>query len=68
VPTIKLDNVSFDIDKLSPDARAQLEMLLAAEQRIRELQRDLAITQTARNTYAQAVKTFLQNENGFSAG
>lgn len=68
MPIIKIDDVSYDLDKLSPDARAQVEMLLAAEQRIRELQRDLVITQTARNAYVQAAKALLQNENGFSAG
>jgi hypothetical protein len=68
MPIIKLDDVSYDLDKLSPDARAQVEMLLAAEQRIKELQRDLAITQTARNAYVQAAKALLQNEKGFSAG
>ena len=68
MPIIKIDDTSYDLDKLSPDARAQVEMLVAAEQRIRELQRDLVITQTARNAYVQAAKALLQNENGFSAG
>ena len=68
MPIIKIDDTSYDLDKLSPDARAQVEMLLAAEQRIKELQRDLAITQTARNAYVQAAKALLQNEKGFSAG
>jgi hypothetical protein len=68
MPIITIDDVSYDLDKLSPDARAQVEMLLAAEQRALELQRDLAITQTARNAYVQAAKALLQNEKGFSAG
>jgi hypothetical protein len=65
---ITIDDVSYDLDKLSPDARAQVEMLLATDARIKELQRDLAITQTARNAYVQAAKALLQNEKGFSAG
>lgn len=68
MPIITLDDVSYDLDKLSPDARAQLEMFLATEQRIKELQRDLAIIQTARNAYLSAAKALLQNEKGFSAG
>ena len=68
MPIIKIDDTSYDLDKLSPDARAQVEMLLAAEQRIKELQRDLAICQTARNAYLTAAKALLQKENGFSAG
>lgn len=68
MPIITIDDVSYDLDKLSPDARAQVEMLLATDARIKELQRDLAITQTARNAYVQAAKALLQNEKGFSAG
>ena len=68
MPIFTLDDVSYDLDKLSPDARAQLEMFLATEQRIKELQRDLAIIQTARNAYLSAAKALLQNEKGFSAG
>ena len=34
-------------------------MLVATENRLRELQRDLAITQTARNAYANALKALL---------
>lgn len=68
MPIITIDDTSYDLDKLSPDARAQVEMLLATDARIKELQRDLAITQTARNAYVQAAKALLQNEKGFSAG
>lgn len=34
-------------------------MVVAAEGKLRELQRDLAITQTARNAYMQALKAHL---------
>jgi len=68
MPIITLDDVSYDLDKLSPDSRAQVEMLLATDARILELQRDLAIIQTARNAYLSAAKALLQNEKGFSAG
>ncbi len=59
MPTIKIDNIDYDTDTLSPEARQQLEMLVATENRLRELQRDLAITQTARNAYANALKSLL---------
>ena len=59
MPTIKIDNIEYDTDTLSPDARQQLEMLVATENRLRELQRDLMITQTARNAYAAALKSLL---------
>lgn len=59
MPTIKIDNIDYDTETLSPEARQQLEMLVATENRLRELQRDLMITQTARNAYANALKALL---------
>lgn len=59
MPTIKIDNIEYNTDTLSPEARQQLDMLVAVEGRLRELQRDLAITQTARNAYLQALKSHL---------
>lgn len=59
MPTIKIDEIEYDTDALSPEARQQLDMLAATEARLRELQRDLAITQTARNAYLQALKARL---------
>ena len=56
---ILIDNREFTLDQLSPEARQQLDMLAACEQRLRELQRDLAITQTARNAYANALRGLL---------
>jgi len=41
------------------EANAQLEMLVACENKLRELQRDVMITQTARNAYANALKSLL---------
>ena len=68
MPIITIDDISYDLDKLSSDTRAQVEMVMAAEQRALELKRDLAICQTARNAYLTAAKALLQKENGFSAG
>ena len=57
--TIKIDDREFDVDTLSPEARQQLDMLVACENKLRELQRDTAIAQTARNAYANALKALL---------
>lgn len=59
MPTIKIDDREFDTDELSPEARQQLEMLVAAENRLRELQRDLALVQTARNAYLSTLRAHL---------
>jgi hypothetical protein len=55
MPTIKINDKDYDTDSLSAEAKAQLEMLLAAEGEIRRLQTQLAIAQTAKNAYAQAL-------------
>lgn len=59
MPKITIDNREFDTDDLSQEVNAQLEMLVACENKLRELQRDVMITQTARNAYANAVKVLL---------
>ena len=56
---IKIDNIDYDAGKFSSEARQQLEMLVATEERLSELQRDLAIAQTARNVYALALRGLL---------
>lgn len=46
-PTFKIDDIEYGTDALSPEAR------------LRELQCDPAISQTARNAYLQALKARL---------
>jgi len=59
MPNIKIDNQDYDLDHLSAEARAQLISLRVTDQRVAELQRDLAIAQTARHAYANALKAAL---------
>ena len=59
MPTIKIDARDYDIDNLPPEARQQFDMLVATETKLRELQRDTAIAQTARNAYLAALKAKL---------
>ena len=60
MPNIKIDDKEYDLDSISTDAKAQIEMLLVTDNKIRELQRDLAIAQTARNAYAKALNGLLE--------
>lgn len=57
--TITIDGQAYALASLSDEARQNLHNLQMCEQRAQELQRDLAITLTARNTYAQALKALL---------
>ena len=59
MPIIKIDDRDFDVESLSPEAKQQLDMVMATENKLRELQRDTMITQTARNAYLAALKAAL---------
>ena len=58
--TISIDGVEYDIESMSESARAQLASLQATDTKILHTQGDLAILQTARNAYAQALAALLQ--------
>ena len=59
MPTIKIDDREYDIEKLPAAAKQQFDMLVATENKLRELQRDTMIAQTARNAYLAALKAAL---------
>lgn len=59
---VKIDGKDYDTDKLPPEARDNLQNLNMCEQRLNELKRDAAITQTARNAYAAALKAALPKD------
>lgn len=56
---IQINGNAYRIADLSEEARRELAMLQATEARLAELQRDLAISQTARNAYANALAALL---------
>ena len=56
---IRIDEVEYELDLLTEEARAQLLSVQQTDQRIIELQRDLAIAQTARASYAAALRELL---------
>ena len=59
MPTIRIDNTDYELDSLSNEAKAQLQMLQATDQEIARLNFQLAIAQTARSAYSQALKAAL---------
>jgi hypothetical protein len=56
---IRIDEIEYETDLLTEDARAQLLSVQHTDQKIAELQRDLAIAQTARASYANALRELL---------
>ena len=59
MPTIKIDNVDYDTDKLSNEAKAQLINMQFCDQELARLQAQAAAYQTARQAYAKALQAAL---------
>ena len=59
MPIIKIDNVDYDTDTLSNDAKAQLVSLQFCDQELQRLQAQAAAMQTARMAYAKALQSAL---------
>ena len=57
--TITIDNIEYDTDKLSDEAKAQLVSLQFCDQEIQRLQAQAAAIQTARMAYAKALQSAL---------
>ena len=54
--TVNIDGTQYNLADLSQNARQQLANLQAADNEIRRLERQLAITRTARAAYARALQ------------
>ena len=57
--TITIDGTEYAEDSLSTEAKAQLAGMQACDQKIAVMQTEFSIAQTARNAYAQALKSLL---------
>ena len=63
MPAVTIDGTEYDVEQLSDSAKGQLASLQACENKLRQLQTEIAIVQTARTAYAMALKGELP-ENG----
>ena len=57
--TISIDNIEYDTDKLSDEAKAKLVSLQFCDQELQRLQAQAAAMQTARMAYAKALQSAL---------
>jgi len=62
MPTITIDNVEYDFDKLSEETKAQLISMQFCDQELQRLQSQAAALQTARQAYAKALQASLAGE------
>ena len=59
MPTITIDNVAYELDSLSDEAKAQLASLQFVDAELARLQGQAAALQTARMAYAKALQAAL---------
>ena len=64
MPIITIDNVDYDTDTLSDEAKAQLASLQFCDQELARLQAQAAAIQTARMAYAKALQAALPAMGG----
>lgn len=57
--TINIDNVEYDTDALSDDAKAQFVSIQAVDRRLADLDEQMAILKTARVAYANELRKML---------
>ena len=61
--TLTIDGTEYDTEQLSEAAKSQVTNIQLVDQKIVQLQQELAIVQTARNAYVQALQAELPSGN-----
>ncbi len=56
MPTIKIDNIDYDLDSLSGEAKAQLANIQFVDQELVRLKAQASVLQTARLAYSKALQ------------
>lgn len=62
-PKVTIDEKDYLIEDLSDDAKNQLNSMNVVDQKIANLQQEVAIMQTARNAYARALTAALPQKS-----
>jgi hypothetical protein len=61
---VTIDNVEYALDSLSDDARAQFTSLQFVDQKLAQLEAEVAVYQTARIGYSNALNATLPKDGG----
>ncbi len=59
---ITIDGKQYDFEKLSDEAKGKLESVRFCEQRLQQLEAELAVVRTARGAYLQALPALLSDD------
>jgi hypothetical protein len=68
MPTIKIDEKEYELDLLSSHAKEQLISLQFVDAELQRLTAQIAVLQTARNAYSNALKEALPDMSGLVFG
>lgn len=63
MPKVTIDGKEYDSETLSEEARNNMLNTKYCDDKLAELKRELAVVQTARNAYAQALKGALPKDS-----
>ena len=61
MPKIKVDDIEYNTEDLSENGKAQLASLQFLEVQMKKIEAEIAVYQTARNTYIAALKSELSS-------
>jgi hypothetical protein len=61
MPKINVDGIEYNTEDLSENGKAQLASLQFLEAQMKKLKSEIAVYQTAKNSYVAALKTALEN-------
>lgn len=61
MPKFTIDNLEYNTEDLSDNGKAQLASLQFLDVQMKKLQSEIAVYQTARNTYVKELKEALNN-------
>jgi hypothetical protein len=62
MPKITIDGLEYNTEDLTDNGKAQLASLQFLEEQMKKIQAEIAVYQTARNAYATALKSELNDE------
>ncbi len=62
--TIKIDNIEYDLETLSQDAKSHVASIHFVDQELARLQALVSTLQTARNAYVKELKHLLPSFDG----
>ena len=63
MPKITVDDIEYNTEDLSENGKAQLASLQFLEVQMKKIQSEIAVYQTARNSYISVLKTELENNS-----